>query len=76
MHYYHLQASLNKAAADNAQLNTELQSVKVITDNSVNLTSPYRTLQGHSNHVMSVAYSPDGSQLASGSNDRTIKIWG
>jgi WD40 repeat protein len=30
---------------------------------------------GHSNSVNSVVYSPDGQLLASGSSDRTIKVW-
>ncbi|MFM6250725.1 MAG: WD40 repeat domain-containing protein, partial [Dolichospermum sp.] len=34
-----------------------------------------RTLSGHSNWVWSVAWSPDGRTLASGSWDNTIKIW-
>jgi WD40 repeat protein len=34
-----------------------------------------RTLRGHTNRVWSVAYSPDGSRIASGSEDKTIKIW-
>ena len=34
------------------------------------------TLTGHSNRVTSVAYSPDGKHIASGSWDRTVKIWG
>ncbi|MFM6515812.1 MAG: WD40 repeat domain-containing protein, partial [Microcystis panniformis] len=34
-----------------------------------------RTLTGHSGVVLSVAYSPDGRYLASGSQDKTIKIW-
>ncbi|GCA84352.1 serine/threonine-protein kinase F [Microcystis aeruginosa NIES-2522] len=34
-----------------------------------------KTLTGHSNVVWSVAYSPDGRYLASGSGDKTIKIW-
>jgi WD40 repeat protein len=34
-----------------------------------------RTLSGHSEAVLSVAYSPDSRRLASGSNDRTVKIW-
>ena len=34
-----------------------------------------RTLKGHSNDVESVAFSPDGKLLASGSDDTTIKLW-
>ena len=34
-----------------------------------------RTLQGHSSWVASLAISPDGQTLASGSGDDTIKIW-
>ncbi len=33
------------------------------------------TLNGHSGSVESVAISPDGEILASGSHDRTIKLW-
>ena len=31
--------------------------------------------QGHTNAVTSVAYSSDGTQLASGSGDNTVRIW-
>ena len=34
-----------------------------------------RTLKGHSASVYSVAFSPDGKTLASGSGDNTIKLW-
>lgn len=34
-----------------------------------------RTLTGHSNWVKSIAISPDGQTLASGSLDGTVKIW-
>jgi WD40 repeat protein len=33
------------------------------------------TLIGHTDFVLSVAWSPDGKQLASGSADRTIIVW-
>ncbi|NJM98818.1 MAG: hypothetical protein HC800_18165 [Phormidesmis sp. RL_2_1] len=39
------------------------------------IKSHISTFQGHQNWVCSVAFSPDGKRLASGSADRTIKLW-
>ena len=34
-----------------------------------------KPLKGHSDWVLSVAYSPDGGHIISGSDDRTIRVW-
>ena len=34
-----------------------------------------QTLEGHSDDVNSVSFSPDGSKIVSGSADRTVKLW-
>jgi hypothetical protein len=47
---------------------------------SQNPTNPpkgtlFYTYRGHSNPVKAVAWSPNGSRIASGSNDNTVQVW-
>ena len=37
--------------------------------------SALRTLDGHSGSVLCAAFSPDGQRFATGSSDRTVKVW-
>lgn len=40
-----------------------------------NTNTPFKTLSGHTNWVLCVAYSPCGTMIATGSMDNTIRLW-
>ncbi|AFY33556.1 serine/threonine-protein kinase [Calothrix sp. PCC 7507] len=48
---------------------------QIITNRTQENTPAPSTLKGHASDVNSVAFAPDGITLASGSDDRTIKLW-
>ncbi|AFZ60034.1 WD40 repeat domain-containing protein [Anabaena cylindrica FACHB-243] len=55
--------------------NYELKQLAFVQIEKPTLWNCVNTIHGHSNHVFSIAVNPDGKTFASGSGDKTIKIW-
>ncbi|MGK7946969.1 MAG: caspase family protein [Microcystaceae cyanobacterium] len=68
-------------ALDNVENNLAFNKTHLIAENysvlleTVEQTPRQSTFRGHQDYVRSVAFSPDGRYIVSGSDDKTIKVW-
>jgi hypothetical protein len=69
-----LKAARKFRSADIVNPNTQNQVLTTLLA-SVYGISERNSLEGHQSSVLSVSFSPDGQTLATGSNDKTIKVW-
>ncbi|MBW3586756.1 MAG: AAA-like domain-containing protein, partial [Cyanobacteria bacterium 0813] len=59
-----------------AHSSTQLQSqVQQVLQQATYGTAEFNRLSGHSSSVLAVDASPDGQLIATGSSDRTVKLW-
>jgi WD40 repeat protein len=48
---------------------------RLVSQRTSDWSSVVKVIAGHTHDVTSVAYSPDGTRIVSGSKDRTVRVW-
>ena len=61
--------------ANQFQKLTDKANPNSIRDARIIPEANYRALEGHSDAIRSIRFSPDGTRLVSGSQDNTIRVW-
>ena len=71
--------ALLASASDNTDQRRAFQAVETTAQasllNAVQVSQEMNRLEGHGDAVRSVAFSPDGQRLVSGSGDNTMRLW-
>jgi WD40 repeat protein len=56
-------------------VDVKAEAPRLVSMQSPEWSATQVVMEGHSNWVFSVAFSPDGTRIVSGSSDKTMRIW-
>jgi WD40 repeat protein len=53
----------------------QIVAPRLVSQRTSDWSSVVKAIKGHTDYVSSVAYSPDGTHIVSGSDDKTARVW-